>query len=378
MEKIDYSQGWVSHNKLPLDEALKHGIVDCECYVYRISIPVDGGATYIGFTSQDPKVRLSQHLDSARSDSFHNVHKELRKFGFMHEFEVIGKYNNEVIALISEIATIQKYSPTLNRTIGGEGNRYSVILELNHLNEEVFFVQDNLAIKRHNDELDACNYVLEKLTRVGYKVLHRHERRSSISKSKIISMFDNHEVALALLNKIFISKKYEFDDLFTDLSGDSHEIYTRGKALLLAQLKELTKVEQKMNLLIDERDSEFSKSFIMEVEQLSKVDNYLELNGFGDRNLEVLYDFLPTSDCKAKHYWTESRSIIPFKSQRQVQNFILKIRNDGIINHKAISGFTLAWHSSLGLTSLTKARFHPDGRKIWLSGRDVFTNRINR
>ena len=89
---------WNGKSRLPLEEALKH-VEPQQCYVYRLSVPADGTNIYIGFTTQNPSARLEQHLNSAKEGSNQEIHKELRKYGMLHEFEVISSTLTKSLAL---------------------------------------------------------------------------------------------------------------------------------------------------------------------------------------------------------------------------------------------------------------------------------------
>ena len=121
---------------LSLDNALKAGIPDKQCFIYKISV---GGQEYIGFTSQQPETRMKQHLEAADTLSTQKVHRQLRRFGNIYDFEIISEHKNEVLGLVAEISNIEKYKPELNSSIGGEGNFYNV-LEGDGANGEVIFL----------------------------------------------------------------------------------------------------------------------------------------------------------------------------------------------------------------------------------------------
>ena len=110
----------------------------------RLSI---GGSDYIGYTSQDPHKRLNQHLASAKDeDSQLKVHIELRRFGFIHEFEVMSEHENEILGLVAEITNIKRYNPELNSSIGGEGNNFNVFeMREPKTGELIFFVEKKKA-----------------------------------------------------------------------------------------------------------------------------------------------------------------------------------------------------------------------------------------
>ena len=132
----EIKENWETNYRLPIDKALEAGVPELKCFIYKISV---GGKEYIGFTSQEPKKRMEQHLEAAKDGSFQKVHKELRRFGYLHEFEVISEHENEVMGLVAEITNIQKHKPELNVSGGGEGNNFDVKLEENNLAEWIYF-----------------------------------------------------------------------------------------------------------------------------------------------------------------------------------------------------------------------------------------------
>lgn len=157
----DESQ-WNRKSILPLAEAIEAGIEKQKCFVYKLSV---GGSDYIGFTSQKPETRLQQHLDSAKERSPLNVHKELRRFGYLHEFEVVSEHEDEVSALVAEIINIKKFQSELNTSIGGEGNNYNVVEKTDiNTKEKIFFVEN---LKLHAQE-PPKNY------QIPSKMTHRH------------------------------------------------------------------------------------------------------------------------------------------------------------------------------------------------------------
>lgn len=140
-EKLKYSGGWSKHDELPLEEALKLGVSKKKSYVYKISV---GGLDYIGFTTQLPEKRLEQHLENAKKLSKHKVHVQLRKFGYIHDFEIISEHENEILGLVAEISSIKKYEPELNTSNGGEGNIFTVFEKDSLHGEVIFFVRNNV------------------------------------------------------------------------------------------------------------------------------------------------------------------------------------------------------------------------------------------
>ena len=139
-DRLEYFGGWERHKDLPLDKALEFGVPQQKCFVYKLKV---GGLDYIGFTTQEPRKRLEQHLKSAKQNSKHLVHVQLRRFGFIHDFEIISEHENEVLGLVAEISNIKKYTPELNTSIGGEGNTFKVFEKESLLGEVIFFVAKN-------------------------------------------------------------------------------------------------------------------------------------------------------------------------------------------------------------------------------------------
>ena len=138
---MSLGENWANNHILSIDKALKAGVPKLKCFVYKISV---GGKEYVGFTSQNPKTRMKQHLESAQNDSMQKLHQELRRFGFIYNFDVISEHENEVLGLVAEISNIEKYKPELNVSMGGEGNNYKVEEGKNHLGENILLVIDKI------------------------------------------------------------------------------------------------------------------------------------------------------------------------------------------------------------------------------------------
>ena len=141
--------------------ALKAGVPAQKCFVYKLSV---GGSDYIGFTTQNPKKRLEQHLESAENESKQKVHLQLRRFGYLHDFDVISEHENEVLALVAEIINIKKHGPELNTSIGGEGHNFDVVEGKNHLGENVFFVwnknvKSDVESQETENEIEVTKYI---------------------------------------------------------------------------------------------------------------------------------------------------------------------------------------------------------------------------
>ena len=135
---------WMQQPQVSLTEALQMPSRLQDCHIYKIEV---GGEDYIGFTSQKPAKRMSQHLEDAKNGSLLKLHKKLRQFGFIHEFEVLATEKNEILGLVKEISLIKKYNPSLNASPGGEGNEYDVFEDW-HKGEQVLCVKNKWAVAK--------------------------------------------------------------------------------------------------------------------------------------------------------------------------------------------------------------------------------------
>ena len=161
---------------ISLHEALKNTTDNKECYVYKLSV---GGKEYIGFTAQNPSSRLEQHLESAKTGSKQKVHVALRRFGFLHDFKVLSSHPNEILALVEEISAIEKYSPKLNTTIGGEGANYLVVEKTNEYNEKAFYVVKKAEHEQEITREKAKQFIANKSThdyllKLSKKIVNRY------------------------------------------------------------------------------------------------------------------------------------------------------------------------------------------------------------
>jgi hypothetical protein len=133
-------KGGISNDEFfEIKEALSLRIPKTSCYVCKIEI---GNENYVGFTTKKPEERLEEHLLNSENGAMNKINKALRKWGYFHEFEVLGKYDNEIKGLLHEIKFIEKFKCTLNENIGGTGNNFNLGLMENKFGEQVFYVHD--------------------------------------------------------------------------------------------------------------------------------------------------------------------------------------------------------------------------------------------
>ena len=129
----------ISNQFYEIQEALLMNVPKCECYVYKLEI---GNEFYVGFTSQKPEKRIEAHILSSENGAMQKINIALRKWGYMYEFEIIGKYPNEILGLVSEIKNIEKFESKLNESIGGQGKDFNIVTNKNKYNEDIFYVHD--------------------------------------------------------------------------------------------------------------------------------------------------------------------------------------------------------------------------------------------
>ncbi len=126
-----------------LENALSGKIPAKHCCVYKIEI---GAEVYVGFTSGDPQKRIDKHIEQSKNNAMQEVNKALRKWGYQHTWEIIGEYENEILALLAEKIQIVKLNATLNKSDGGEGDDFNIVEQQckigNDKTESVFYVHD--------------------------------------------------------------------------------------------------------------------------------------------------------------------------------------------------------------------------------------------
>tara|TARA_B110000971_G_C19958370_1_gene476741 strand:- start:80 stop:808 length:729 start_codon:yes stop_codon:yes gene_type:complete len=126
-------------NFFEIKDALSLKIPKTTCYVYKIEI---GNENYVGFTTKKPEDRVKEHLLNSETGAMNKINKAFRKWGYFYEFDVLGKYDNEIKGLIHEIKFIEKFKCTLNENVGGTGNNFNLGLMENNFGEQVFYVHD--------------------------------------------------------------------------------------------------------------------------------------------------------------------------------------------------------------------------------------------
>ena len=132
---------------IKLEDALQGEIPAKHCYVYKIEV---GPEIYVGFTSNDPKSRIDMHIEKSKNNAMQKINIALRKWGYQHTWEIIGKYENEILALLAEKIQIVKLNATLNKSDGGEGDDFDIVEQQheigNNHSESIFYVHDKHGI----------------------------------------------------------------------------------------------------------------------------------------------------------------------------------------------------------------------------------------
>lgn len=153
-DKSDIEWRWINFVRavseprfIKLEDALNKAIPAKLCYVYKIEI---GPEIYVGFTSKHPQDRIEKHIEKSKNNAMQKVNKALRKWGYQHTWEVIGKYENEILALLAEKTQIVKLNATLNETEGGEGDDFNIVKQQcemgGNIVESIFYVHDKRKI----------------------------------------------------------------------------------------------------------------------------------------------------------------------------------------------------------------------------------------
>jgi hypothetical protein len=222
-----------------IDEALEAGMPPFKCYVYKLKV---GGNSYIGFTSQSPKKRLAQHVENSKNGSQLKLHKELRRFGYLNEFQVLGEYENEILGLVAEISFINEYSPQLNSSPGGEGNHYEII------------------------EFGNILYVRNKA------LFHRSTQKAERVERTVNKLFDRYEAIEKYENKSVI----KFIRLKIPVSTKTLYMKSREHALNLHKL--LVERRKLLNLIKEDLSPEFN-AFIDETNRIIEKNDFFKRTG---------------------------------------------------------------------------------------------------
>ena len=170
MDRIE--QLFASKKFLPLEEALSLQLPEKTFWVYKLTV---GGKFYVGFTGQEPKIRVEQHVQSARNGSENKVHVALRRYGYLNKLEILSQHTNEILALIAEISAIEELKPELNMSQGGEGSNFLVREEELSPKEKIFVVE--LLKKARRDGAKAWKNDSYHLFDVFFDINQRYEKK---------------------------------------------------------------------------------------------------------------------------------------------------------------------------------------------------------
>lgn len=370
------TNNWENSYLLPIAEALEAGVPECECYVYKLSIPSEGGSVYIGFTTQEPKERLNQHLNAAMSGSKNKVHVELRRFGFLNDFEVIGQFENEILGLVAEINAIRKYSAILNNSIGGEGNRYSVVERDNSAGEYIFYVQDNELMLQEKRVLEKLENVKGYLYGLCEKIEKRYKKLNKKSVEKISNNFSSSLGSKAIsgfISRHFPNKPIILEDKFINDKSNFAKNYQLKKDKIFEWIKDQSKICLTLKEISNNQITAQSKIYIDELMRLEKTSNFLRLHGYMYNNsFNAPYHWLKDlTNFNGSAPYIHLVSQKKFANHNEVKKHIKFIRESDLIDYRAISGFTLdykGWGYPLGL----RADYLPDGKQIFLSRKNAW------
>ena len=127
------------HSFFEIQDALSANTDNESCFVYKLEI---GSDIYIGFTTQKPIDRVNSHINKSKEGGTQKINKALREWGYIYEIEILGHYQNEILGLLAEIKFIAKFSPSLNESRGGQGNKFDIVPSKNDMGEDIFVVHD--------------------------------------------------------------------------------------------------------------------------------------------------------------------------------------------------------------------------------------------
>ena len=97
-------------------------------YIYKITV---GDKIYIGYSSRNPRVRLQEHLETARRGKWRHrslLYPALQEASYECSMEILAEHLHEVPALLHEIMEIVKVDKetSLNISKGGEGSTVNI------------------------------------------------------------------------------------------------------------------------------------------------------------------------------------------------------------------------------------------------------------
>ncbi|MDB9923904.1 hypothetical protein OAC90_00310 [Planktomarina sp.] len=325
---------WENRRWLPLDEALTAGIPAKACSVYKLSV---GGSEYIGFTTQDPKQRLEQHIKDAKNDSKQKVHVELRRFGYLYDLEVISQHANEVLGLVAEISNINKHNPSLNVSIGGEGNEFNVVESKNHLGEFVFIVE-NKSVEKFEDPFGETSENLisfEDYTKiVNGEILYSDYHKSQFQPTKQTSM------AIFNLGEGVVHDKFGYGEIM-NIEGEKLDIEfdNVGSKTIIAQYIKKVDDQYAQNISLDESfdissSIEIDPPYIQTATKFNDLYHEREKLLFQQVDQKHLYQFVTGLNLEGiksviRYFPFERRPVggrsedtIYFKSLRDAKNYV--------------------------------------------------------
>jgi hypothetical protein len=248
MENLEVQ--WGNEISIPLERALKLKVNEGKFYIYKLTV---GGKFYVGFTSQDPEERVKQHVDAAKNGSSNLVHAALRRYAFLHELEILSEHSNEILALVDEIATIEKLSPQLNISIGGEGKIFTVREDENRSDGNVLVVEHNSNTKRlrKREVKKDAKYLRNLLWKIEqrytnlenrypvFRIKYRNQTAPKLWLDTIERVTSSSSINRGEVGLYFLSKRslYRELDKFDELAYSKHEFISEWSLRFLSPSK---------------------------------------------------------------------------------------------------------------------------------------------
>lgn len=97
-------------------------------YIYKLTVD---DKIYIGYSSRHPRIRLKEHLETARGNKWRHrslLYPALQLASYECSMEILAEHPHEIPALLHEIKEIEKVGKeqSLNISKGGEGSTVNI------------------------------------------------------------------------------------------------------------------------------------------------------------------------------------------------------------------------------------------------------------
>lgn len=143
----------------PIDKALKVGVPEKKFSLLSILV---GGDECIITTSSKPKERIDRLIKNAKQDGKSSIETQLRTFGFIHKYEVLETFPNEVLCLLEQFIQIKKRSPKLNEKNSVIGEQFGLTEDFTTGEKTICIFE--LGLSNFVEEMNNCETELANMT----------------------------------------------------------------------------------------------------------------------------------------------------------------------------------------------------------------------